>query len=127
MAKRIMKYTPETVQRITAAITELKGRVQASKEAGISYDTFCRWMKEKSDFSEAIKKAEDQARVSGKEFAIMCIFKAMQEGKWQAAAWLLERKFKEEYALRQEMTFDPKTITPPKIIWNDEKKEAGNG
>ena len=36
-----MKYTPETVKTITDAIRDLKGRVQACKEGGISYETFC--------------------------------------------------------------------------------------
>lgn len=95
-----MKYTPETIEKITNAIKRLKGRVNSCKEADIHYDTFCEWMK-KTEFSEAIKKAEKEAKDKGKEIAIMSIFKAMPN-QWQAAAWWLERNYPEEYRNRTE-------------------------
>ena len=82
--------------------------------------------KQKSEFSEAIKKAEAESRDTGKEFAIKAIFKAMQDGKWQAAAWWLERKFKDEFAARTELGIDGDEIKIPKIKWKRDKKDGTN-
>lgn len=96
MAKRGTrgKYTPERVKIICDAIRSLKGRLGSAKEAGIHYDTFCEWYNKKPEFTDAIKRAEEQARQKGKEVAIMSIFNAMPK-QWQAGAWWLERNFDE--------------------------------
>jgi len=60
---------------------------------GISYQTFNEWRKEKSEFSDAIKKAEVECKAG----RIAVIFKAAEE-KWQAAAWWLERRYPQEFA-----------------------------
>ena len=97
-----MKYSLETTKQICHNISEkLMGRAQAAQAAGVmSYDTIWRWMKTKSEFSEAIKKAEREKYQKAKEVATMAIFRAM-ETHWQAAAWYLERKYPEEFARKQ--------------------------
>ncbi len=86
-----MKYCKEITDKICESIKSLKGRIGSCKEAGISYETFLHWTKTKNEFSLAIKKAEEEAGLTGKEVAIMSIFRAMPT-QWQAAAWWLERK-----------------------------------
>ena len=55
---RKTKYTPERLEKILAAIRKGKTYKDASKLAGINPDTFFDWLKNKPDFSDAIKKAE---------------------------------------------------------------------
>lgn len=106
-----MKYSKERIDKIVEAIKTLKGRVRACKEGGISYETFTEWMANKIEFAEAIKKAEEYATIRGKEHAILSIFKAM-ETQWQAAAWWLERNFKEEFALKNTLEMSGKDGGP---------------
>ena len=54
--------------------------------------TFHEWMNEFSDFSELIKRAEEQAI----EHYVNVIHTASTQ-TWQAAAWYLERRRKEDF------------------------------
>lgn len=92
-----MKYGTDITKEICDYIKRGSGRVNACDKAGIAYVTFCEWIK-KPKFSKAIKKAEKEIGCKMKDLAILTIRKAMQEDKWQAAAWWLERKYKAEYA-----------------------------
>ena len=85
-------------------------RTDAVILSGICYDTFLEWLKNKSEFAESIKKAE----VKAKQTMISVIRKSASgyrfknmDGKirdvapvWQAAAWFLERRYKDEFALK---------------------------
>lgn len=97
-----MKYEPETIERICDAIRGLQGRVRAAKAGNISYETFTVWMRTKPEFSEAVKKAERESNQTGKELAILTIFRAMQNNVWQSAAWWLERNYPNEFRNVQE-------------------------
>jgi len=101
------KYSKEMVNKLVEAIDEGKGRVGACKYAGISYDTFSIWMKDenKSELSEAIKKAEDKFNVSIDQIAVMSIVSAMKKN-WTAAAWWLERKHPETFGKKMIMAGD---------------------
>lgn len=101
-----MKYTPETIKSICGSIEKGIGRVDACAMADISYETFTKWML-RPEFVEAIKKAE--AECKGRN--IMIIQKAAMT-TWQAAAWWLERKFPDEYALRQRHEITGKDGSP---------------
>mgnify|MGYP001574856091 CR=1 FL=1 len=94
-----MKYSKGMIVRICDSIKKLKGRVGSCESVGISYETFTQWMK-KTEFSEAIKKAEQEAGARGKHVAIQSIFVAMPKF-WQSAAWWLERKYKKEFCAPQ--------------------------
>lgn len=74
---RAGKYEPERVERLLEALKAKCGRVNAAKAAGIGYDTFLRWMREKQDFSEAVKKAEEFWKEDMKG---SCVQKLMQIG-----------------------------------------------
>lgn len=91
---RKTKYTPEVVARVVEAIKMGASYELAAGYAGIHYDTFNEWMKAKSEFSEAVKKAEGV----GAMVWLAKIEKAATEGEWQAAAWKLERRYPEAYA-----------------------------
>jgi len=90
---RPSKYNEVAVAAIVSAIKAGATYEHAAAAGGIHYDTFNEWRKAIPDFSEAIKAAEgDAARLLlGK------IQAAASEGAWQAAAWILERRWPEQY------------------------------
>jgi len=92
-----MKYSKEKTKEICKYLEQGLNRTDVVILADICYDTFLEWMK-KPEFSEAIKKAE----VKCKKFHIDIIKKAAEK-TWTAAAWWLERKYKDEFALRHEI------------------------
>ena len=101
-APRPTKATEETIKLILDNLREGRGRIETCKMAGIDHDTFMNWMRAKSDFSEAVKKAEADGLLAMRESALRSIQKAHeQRDQWQAAAWLLERKFADEFAKRE--------------------------
>ena len=96
-----MKYLPEIVEKICVNIRAGKGRVFSVKDI-INYDTFCEWMKNHTEFSEAIKKAEEEGNQARRGLAIACVTGAFNK-HWQSAAWWLERTDPENFALRQKV------------------------
>lgn len=93
MAGRKSKYTPETIEKLTHALSMGATYELACAYAGISFDTFNDWRKEKVEFLEAIKEAEGRAVVGW----LAKIEKAANDGNWQAAAWKLERRYPRDY------------------------------
>lgn len=65
----------------------------AAESAGLSYPTLNEWMHDDPEFSEAVKKAEATMATN----ALRRIERAAKEGTWQAAAWIMERRFPHEY------------------------------
>lgn len=94
------KYRQEIVDKICDGIIKLKGRVGAVEEAGIHYQTFCFWYKNRKGFAEQIHKAEEKTEEKIKSVAIMSVVRAMQT-QWCAGAWWLERKHWKEFANKQ--------------------------
>jgi len=92
----MMKYGKDITKEIAAYLENGVNRTDAVVLSGISYETFTVWMKTHPEFSEAIKKAETKC----KHRNISIIQKAARK-TWQAAAWYLERKYHEEFALKQ--------------------------
>lgn len=91
----VSSFTPETREKIVNALRAGNYRVAACKFAGISDETFRRWFNAGKrgepgyvDFVEQVKQAEAQAEAS----LVATIRKAAGD-HWQAAAWLLERKY----------------------------------
>lgn len=98
-----MKYTEQTVNTIVEAIKSGAGRVDASRKAGIHYSTFLDWMSNKAEFSEKIIQAENEKNEDIKQTCVQRIIRASEED-WRAGAWLIERKFPNEYGKRIELT-----------------------
>jgi hypothetical protein len=94
------------------------GRVAACKSVRLHYDTFLDWLNPESprysmEFSERLKKAENAGRQRLKEVCENVIIKAATDKNkpvWQAAAWMLERKFPKEYGIKHEMDLGEETI-----------------
>lgn len=93
------KATPKTIEVILSAISEGLTQREASTLAGISEDTLSLW-KQDSEFSEQIR----QKQIENKLRHIKVINEA-SKSHWQASAWWLERKFKEEFSLKSKVDF----------------------
>jgi hypothetical protein len=99
MSGRPTKYNEETVTRVTQALRAGNTRRAACAYANIDQGTFANWLKQHSDFSDAIEKAEGDAEVRN-----VAIIQKAADSTWQAAAWWLERKHKQEWSSRVEQT-----------------------
>ena len=91
------KFTPEVLSTLLNAIADGCGVYDACYIAGVSNTTYNRWMKEEPEFVQAIKVAEAEY----KRTKLKLISEAgEQKNMWSANAWLLERKWPEQYGKR---------------------------
>lgn len=134
---RIPKLEPATQKIITDCVVAGMPYRFAAAQAGIGESTFYLWMskgrKKKGkpyvEFLASIKKAEsDFIQRNAKRI------EAKADGSWQAAAWLLERRFPDEYgAGRYEIAELKKQVAGLlKVVQNvhgkgtDSARKAGN-
>lgn len=68
----------------------------ACQYAGIAESVFYEWKAENAEFAEAIQKAEGKGAISH----LARIKQASTDGNWQASAWVLERRYPDEYGRR---------------------------
>src|SRR5580704_13853511 len=106
--KRLRRLTPDVEKLILEAIALGSPKTRAAELAGITHPTLFRWIEqgeadlerdldtELSTLCTSIKKAEG-AFVA---YALQQIHDAAPK-QWQAAAWLLERRHPEDWALRK--------------------------
>lgn len=90
-----MKYGPEITLEISNYLQNGNNRTDSCILAGISYETFTVWMKDKPEFSESVKKAEAHCKARN-----IAIVQKAALTTWQAACWWLERKHPDEFALK---------------------------
>ena len=94
-AGRPSKYTPEMRDSILKWIRTGNTYTDACRIEGIGYDAFLEWQKKYPDFAEALEKADAECKA-----ARVATVLAASKKSWQAAAWYLERRYKDEYALK---------------------------
>ena len=87
-----MKYNKRTVLSICNLLKAGNTRRTSAIAGGISEETFYVWMKSKSEFSESVKKAEAEAEARN-----VAIINQAGKTSWQASAWWLERRRKEDF------------------------------
>jgi hypothetical protein len=109
------------VERITKALRAGNTRRNACALGGIHHDTFYTWLKEFSEFSDAVMRAEAECEAhavgmiqkAGIEHQVLRHrTKTLPDGTvlieetlttewdWNAAAWWLERRFPDDWKLR---------------------------
>ena len=93
---RPTKLKPEVIDAICASLKDGATREHAAKAAGIHRDTLHSWCRDFPDVSDAIAKAEGEMVTT----AVGIIAKAAREGNWQAAAWLAERRYPQDFGRR---------------------------
>lgn len=95
-------------KEILAILTQGCSRRRAAQYVGCSPSTIRRTALRDAAFGEAMARAESQSEIS----CLTNVRKAAKkEQYWRAAAWVLERRYPEEYALRR-----PGTVTPEQMI-----------
>lgn len=95
---RPTKRTPEVEAKICEVLRSGNTRRAACDYAGISQDSFGRWLESSADFADAIKKAEAHCEVRN----VALIQKASEEN-WTAAAWWLERRRPDDWARKDKL------------------------
>jgi hypothetical protein len=87
-----VKYRPDIIEKIVEQLQIGMSREDTIILAGINRDTFYDWLKNKADFSDKVLKAEMICKQRS-------IVRIQQHGRrdWRAAAWLLSRRYKDEF------------------------------
>jgi len=108
---KYFKYSPERVEEICKYISEGLSQKDAAILSGIGESTLYYWKSESkenpSPLSEkdrlALLESLKRAEAENKRRHIINIDTASNKS-WQASAWWLERKYKDEFAVRSEVT-----------------------
>jgi transposase len=91
-----------TNDAIEAAIKLKKGGANDKDIAaalGVTAETFCRWKNDpKTDKQQQLSQGLKKAEADYKNALVGIILRDASQRDWKAAAWLLERKYPEEYA-----------------------------
>lgn len=88
-------HSPEREQAILNSLRIGNTRRASAAAAGISHETFYRWLRASVTFSDAVEKAEADA-----ETRFLAQVAQAAKTNWQAAAWWLERRKHEDYGRR---------------------------
>ena len=93
---RPVKYTAERADKLIQAIRVGATFRLACQYAGISEDTFARWMDGQrgapADLADRVKEAEGSGAIGW-----LAVIEKASVKSWQAAAWKLERRYPHEY------------------------------
>jgi hypothetical protein len=104
MAGRPSKLTPALQAKLCDAIRSGNFLETAASFAGIDKSTLHRWLKrgdrERRGACHDFAAAVDKAVADSQALAVARIAKAANDGNWQASAWLLERRFPENWGRR---------------------------
>jgi len=90
---RPTKFTSERRDIILDTLRRGASLAAAAAAAGVNPDTVLNWRRARAAFALQV----DQAMAEGALRALDAIWTAAESGDWRAAAWLLERRYPEEY------------------------------
>src|SRR3990167_4887970 len=120
----MVKYSKEIVDELCKYVRAGNTHLDSAILSGISEETFYKWKREKTkdgspnpdyhiQFSEALKKAEQECKARN-----IAIIQRAADKSWQAAAWYLERRYHDQYALKtvMEHSSDPEKPLTIKIV-----------
>ena len=128
----MLQTNPDIAQRFLECI-ELGMTIKASCDyAGIEDDTFFLWQRKAQEDLDAGKTSrssqyirfinefkKSQSKCQQKHLKV--IQKASEHGSWQASAWILERRFPETFALKNQVD-----MTDTKIVVVNDVVKDGN-
>ena len=104
-----VKITPEKQREILAILAIGGSRNDAADYVGVSKSTLHDTIAREEGFSEQVKRAE----ASGKVRHLKKLEKAQA---WQASAWFLERKYRDEFGASQKVIHGGDENAPPIAI-----------
>jgi len=102
---RNTKNTPDIRKKLLDALKVGHTDKDSYTLAGVGHDFFYSLIRKDTEFSEDVKKA----RLKAKDQCIKIIMSAASK-TWTAAAWYLERRFKDEYSIKVNNQHDPITL-----------------
>jgi len=124
---RPTKCTPKAIARIVRMLT-LGGTINsACRAGGIDPVTYYSWLKRGEEGEEPFVNflnAVKEAQAVAEEKALRVISEAQLE-TWQAAAWLLERRYPEDWARRQRMDIGTSEAQPMEVVVRIGGKSSG--
>jgi len=111
--------TPQNIKIICEALLVGSTYTIACGYAGVDYTTFRKWMQKGEaassgkyfDFFDKIKKTEAKAAV----LLLAKIQSAAADGKYKAAIWLLERRYRNDYGPTKPKAVDGTSMTDEEI------------
>lgn len=129
----VSKYSKEVQDAICASLEEGNGQLESARAGGIHPATYFEWLDKDSPyynsaFSDAVKKARALGDHRIREQGHAAIRKAgdgYRDGddtirpSWQAWAWILERKFPDEYGRRERIDGKHEVDLTIKIVGDD--------
>ena len=96
------KLSPERKAAIIAGMELGLSRGDAAQSAGVTRRTVNRWAAEESDFADELEMAESRAKRHLLGIVVAVAAKRFPN-TWQAAAWLLERRWPSEFAQKSRL------------------------
>lgn len=123
---RPTKFIPEITDTILKALQIGATYKDAAEAAGVDYMTFRTWIergqagkKPFNEFSEAVRKAEAQARLN----YLTTIAQAASKGDWKAAEAYLKRRDRANWGDNVDVTSGGDKITKIVVEWQDDGSE----
>jgi len=122
---RTTKQTPAAIDRLVEAVELGATWELAAAAAGVDVSTVHRWHADESnrEFCDRLKRAEAVGALA----ALRSIHEAAVGGTWQAAAWLLERRYPADYGRRVESRVEVSTPDPSTALAGLLRKLTGEG
>ncbi|WP_448539831.1 terminase small subunit-like protein [Roseiflexus sp.] len=90
---RPTKFTSERADIILDTLRRGASLAAAAAAAGVNPDTVLNWRRARRVFAIAVERAMAEGALR----ALDAIWTAAESGDWRAAAWLLERRYPEDY------------------------------
>ena len=122
---------PKLTERLVAQMEELKSDGLSNKDicraVGIHESTLYRWLSGKGKLHRSLAESLKRAEALYKHTLLTAIRESAvkKNGQWTAAAWLLERKYPDEYAQTTRMREEAESAMP-KIILGVAVKPSSN-
>lgn len=109
-----------TTEAIQTAV-ELKKRGAADKDIAAALlvrpETFSRWINHPvTDNQRQLSQELQKVEAAYKASLLTGIYNAGVNGSWQAFAWILERKYPDEYARRERSTVEANVEQVPQVV-----------
>jgi transposase len=99
---RPSKLTPEAIAQLEQLVRAGTTIDVAAAAVGVNRATIYRWLAagekaRKGTYTRQLREAVERARAESESVLVARIGQAAAKGSWQAAAWLLERRFPERW------------------------------